>query len=52
MDVIDAQAVDGTSRSIRYDRLRNDDRKNASVKDEYFWRQTFDFATKRLLVEL
>jgi hypothetical protein len=52
MDVINAQAVNGTFRLIRYDRLKYDDRKNASDKDEYFWRQTFDFATKRLLVKL
>lgn len=52
MDVINAQAVDGTFRLTRYDRLKYDDRKIASGKDEYFWRQTFDFATKRLLVKL
>jgi hypothetical protein len=52
MDVINAQAVNGTFRLTRYDRVKYDDRKNASDKDEYFWRQTFDFTTKRLLVKL
>jgi hypothetical protein len=52
MDVINAQAVNGTFRLTRYERLKYDDRKIASDKDEYFWRQTFDFATKRLLVKL
>ena len=52
IDVINAQAVNGTFRLTRYERLKYDDRKIASDKDEYFWRQTFDFATKRLLVKL
>lgn len=46
------QYVNGIFRLIRYDRLRYDDRDNASDKDEHFWRQTPDFATKRLLVKL
>lgn len=52
MDVINAQAVNGTFRLTRCDRLKYDDRKNASDEDKYFWRQTFDLATKRLLVKL
>ena len=52
MDVINAQAVNGTFRLTRYDRLEYDDRKNASDQDEYFWRQTFDFTTEKLLVKL
>jgi hypothetical protein len=52
MDVINAQSVNGTFRLVRYNRLKYDDRKNASDQDEYFWRQTFDFATKMLLVKL
>jgi hypothetical protein len=52
MDVINAQSVNGTFRLVSYDRLKYDDRKNASDQDEYFWGQTFDFATKMLLVKL
>lgn len=52
MDVINAQAVNGTFRLTRYDRLEYDDRKNASDQDEYFWRQTFHFTTEKLLVKL
>jgi len=40
MDVINAQSVNGTFRLVRCDRLKYDDRKNASDKDEYLWRQT------------
>jgi hypothetical protein len=52
MDVINAQAVNGTFKLVRYDCLKYDNRTSAFGKDEYFWRQTFDFATKRLLVKL
>jgi hypothetical protein len=52
MDVVNANAVNGTFELTRYDRLKNDDRKNASRKDKYFWKQIFDFSTKSLLVRL
>lgn len=52
MDVINAQAVNGTFELIRYDHLEDEDRKNAFGTDEYFWRQTFDFTTKSLSVRL
>jgi hypothetical protein len=50
MDVINAQAVNGTFTLIQYDRVKDDDRTSAFGKDEYFWRQTFDFTTGRLSV--
>jgi hypothetical protein len=50
MDIINAQSVNGTFRLVRYDRLKYDDRNNAYNQDEYFWKQTFDFATKMLVV--
>ena len=52
MDDINAQAVHGTFRLTRCDRPKYDDRKNASDEYKYFWRQTFDFASERLLVKL
>jgi hypothetical protein len=52
MDVIDAQAVNGTFELIHYEHLKDYDWKNASGKDKYFWRQTFDFTTKSLSVRL
>lgn len=52
MDIINAQSVNGTFGLVRYDRLKYDDRNNAYDQDGYFWRQTFDFATKMLLVKL
>lgn len=52
MDVINAQAVNGTFELIRYDQSTDHDRKNASGKDRYLWRQTFNFTTKSLSVRL
>lgn len=52
MDVINAQSMNGTFKLVRYDRLKHDDRKNAPDQDKYFWRQTFDSPTNRLLVKL
>jgi hypothetical protein len=52
MDVINAQAVNGTFELKHYKQLKDDDWKNASGKDEYFWRQTFDFTTGSLSVKL
>jgi hypothetical protein len=52
MDFIDAQAVNGTFELIHYEQLEDYDWKNASGKDKYFWRQTFDFITKSLSVRL
>ena len=48
MDVINAQAVNGTFALIQYERLEDDGRTSAFGKDEYFWRQTFDFTTGKL----
>lgn len=50
MDVINALSVNGTFQLKHYDKSEDDDRKNASGADEYFWRQTFDFTTKSLLI--
>ena len=50
MDVINAQAVNGTFALIQYGRLKDDDRTSAFGEDEYFWRQTFDSTTGRLSV--
>jgi hypothetical protein len=50
MDVINAQAVNGTFTLIQYDRVKDDDRTSAFGKDKYFWRQTFNFTTGRLSV--
>jgi hypothetical protein len=52
MNVINAQAVNGTFELIRFDRLKDENRNNAPGKDEYFWRQTLDFTTKKLSVRL
>jgi hypothetical protein len=52
MDVINAQAVNGTFELIHYDQLRDDNRRSGSGKDIYFWRQSFDFTTRRLSVRL
>lgn len=50
MDVINALAVNGTFRLKHYDELANSDQEEASVEDEYFWKQTFDFTTQTLSV--
>jgi hypothetical protein len=50
MNVIDAQAVNGTFELVHDDQSRNDDQKHAHRTDKYFWRRTFDFITKSLLV--
>jgi hypothetical protein len=52
MDIIVAQAVNGTFELIHYDQLKDDNWKNASGKDKYIRRQTFDFTTKSLTVRL
>jgi hypothetical protein len=52
MDVINAQAVNGTFELIHDDHPKDDVRNNAPGRDKYFWRQTFDFTTKSLSVRL
>jgi hypothetical protein len=52
MDVINAQAVNGTFVLIHYDQLKDENRRSGSGKDIYFWRQTFNFTTRRLSVIL
>jgi hypothetical protein len=50
MDVINALAVNGTFQLKHYDDLASSDQEEASVEDEYFWKQTFDFSTQTLSV--
>ena len=52
MDIINAQAVNGTFELIHYDQLTDENRRSGSGKDIYSWRQTFDFTTRRLSVRL
>lgn len=52
MDVINAQSVNGTFGLIHHDLMKDGERKNSVGKDEYFWRQTFDFTTGTLSVRL
>lgn len=52
MDVINAQAVNGTFELVRFEQLTDHDQKNAFGTDKYFWRQTFNFTTRRLSVRL
>jgi hypothetical protein len=52
MDVINAQAVNGTFGLIHHDLMKDGERKNSVEIDEYFWRQTVDFTTGTLTVRL
>jgi hypothetical protein len=52
MDVINAQAVNGTFELTHYDHSENDEQRDAFGTDKYFWRETFELITKSLLVRL
>jgi hypothetical protein len=49
MDVIDAMAVNGVLQVKHWDETADDDEMSMPEKDEYFWRQTFDFANTKTL---
>lgn len=47
MDVIDAMAVNGALHVRHWDELADDDEASMPGEEEYFWRQTFDFANSK-----
>lgn len=53
MDIIDAMAVNGALQVKKWDELADDDEASMPEEEQYFWRQTFDFAnTKTYSVRL
>jgi len=53
MDIIDAMAVNGALSVKHWDEMADDDETSMPEEDQYFWRQTFDFAnTKTFSVRL
>jgi hypothetical protein len=47
MDIIDAMAVNGGLKVKHWDETADDDETSMPEEDEYFWRQTFDFANTK-----
>jgi hypothetical protein len=47
MDIIDAMAVNGALSVKRWDELADDDEASMPEEEQYFWRQTFDFANTK-----
>jgi hypothetical protein len=47
MDIIDAMAIDGGLQVKHWDETADDDETSMPKEDEYFWRQTFDFANTK-----
>lgn len=47
IDVIDAMAVNGALEVKHWDEFADEDEKSMPVEDEFFWRQTFDFANTK-----
>jgi hypothetical protein len=47
MDVIDAMAVNGALHVKQWDEMADEDEESMPGADEYFWRQTFDFANTK-----
>lgn len=47
MDIIDAMAVNGGLKVKHWDETADDDETSMPAEDEYFWRQTFDFANTK-----
>lgn len=47
MDVIDAMAVNGALHVKHWDEMADDDEANMPSEEEYFWRQTYDFANTK-----
>lgn len=47
MDVIDAMAVNGALEVKHWNEFADEDEKSMPDEDEYFWRQTFDFANTK-----
>lgn len=47
MDIIDAMAVNGALQVKKWDELADDDEASMPEEEQYFWRQTFDFANTK-----
>lgn len=47
MDIIDAMAVNGGLKVKHWDETADEDETSMPAEDEYFWRQTFDFANTK-----
>lgn len=47
MDIIDAMAVNGSLQVKHWNETAEDDGMSMPEEDEYFWRQTFDFANTK-----
>ena len=47
MDIIDAMAVNGKLEVKHWDETADEDETSMPQEDEYFWRQTFDFANTK-----
>lgn len=47
MDIIDAMAVNGALQVRKWDELADDDESSMPEEEQYFWRQTFDFANTK-----
>jgi hypothetical protein len=47
MDIIDAMAINGGLKVKHWDETADDDETSMPEEDEYFWRQTYDFANTK-----
>jgi hypothetical protein len=47
MDIIDAMAVNGSLQVKKWDETADDDDASMPEEEQYFWRQTFDFANTK-----
>ena len=47
MDIIDAMAVNGALQVKKWDETADDDEASMPEEEQYFWRQTFDFANTK-----
>jgi len=47
MDIIDAMAVNGALSVKRWDEMADDDEASMPEEEQFFWRQTFDFANTK-----
>jgi hypothetical protein len=47
MDVIDAMAVNGALHVKHWDEMADDDEASMPEEEQYFWRQTYDFANTK-----